>query len=164
MFLALREMRRAKLRFGLLIVAVGLLVFLILAQAAIQSGLLTSFVGAIERQSAPVLVYSVDGQRTLQGSVIPPPLERQVRAVTGVAGAGRIGQGTFTVRADGSTEDSDAAVIGYERADLGAPDRLGAGRLPRAAGEAVASAADFAVGDRVRVAAGATGRRRRDQS
>lgn len=154
MFLALREMRRAKLRFGLLIVVVGLLVFLILAQAAIQNGLLTSFVGAIERQSAPVLVYSVDGQRTLQGSVIPPPLERQVRAVTGVAGAGRIGQGTFTVRADGSTEDSDAAVIGYERADLGAPYRLSAGRLPRAAGEAVASAADFAVGDRVRVAAG----------
>jgi len=158
MFLALHEMRRAKVRFGLLIVAVGLLVFLILAQQAIQNGLLTSFVGAIERQSAPVLVYSVDGQRTLQGSVIPPPLEQQVRAVDGVAGAGRIGQGTFTVRADGSTEDSDAAVIGYERADLGAPDSLSAGRLPRAAGEAVGSAADFAVGDRVRVLAGGLGR------
>jgi predicted aminopeptidase len=34
------EMRRAKVRFGLLIVAVGLLVFLILAQQAIQNGLL----------------------------------------------------------------------------------------------------------------------------
>ena len=157
MFLALHEMRRAKVRFGLLIVAVGLLVFLILAQQAIQNGLLTSFVGAIERQSAPVLVYSVDGQRTLQGSVISPPLERQVRAVDGVVGAGRIGQGTFTVRVDGSTKDSDAAVIGYERADLGAPDRLSAGRLPRASGEAVGSAADFAVGDRVGVVPGRPG-------
>lgn len=157
MFLALHEMRRAKVRFGLLILAVALLVFLILAQQAIQNGLLTSFVGAIERQSAPVLVYSVDGQRTLQGSVIPPPLEQRIRAVDGVAGAGRIGQGTFTVRAGGSTEDSDAAVIGYERADLGAPDRLSAGRLPRAAGEAVGSAADFAVGDRVQVVAGRAG-------
>ena len=157
MFLALHEMRRAKVRFGLLILAVALLVFLILAQQAIQNGLLTSFVGAIERQSAPVLVHRVDGQRTLQGSVIPPPLEQRIRAVDGVAGAGRIGQGTFTVRAGGSTEDSDAAVIGYERADLGAPDRLSAGRLPRAAGEAVGSAADFAVGDRVQVVAGRAG-------
>ena len=74
MFLALREMRRAKVRFALLISAIGLLVLLILAQQAIQNGLITSFVGAIERQSAPVLVYSVDGQRTLQGSIITPPL------------------------------------------------------------------------------------------
>ena len=75
MFLALHEMRRAKVRFGLLMAAIGLLVFLILTQQALQNGLITSFVGAIERQSAPVLVYSVDGQRTLQGSVITPDLE-----------------------------------------------------------------------------------------
>ena len=68
MFLALREMRRAKVRFGLLAAAIGLLLFLILTQQAIQNGLITAFVGAIERQSAPVLVYSTDGQRTLQGA------------------------------------------------------------------------------------------------
>ena len=156
MFLALREMRRAKARFALLTAAVGLLLFLILAQQAIQDGLLRSFVGAIERQSAPVLVYSVDGQRTLQGSVIPPALDRRVRAVRGVAGAGRIGQGTFTVRVDGG-KDSDAAIIGYDRPDIGAPDRLSEGRLPRAAGEVVGSAGDFALGDRVRVQPGASG-------
>ena len=39
MFLALKEMRRAKVRFGLLIVAIGLLVFLILFQQSLQSGL-----------------------------------------------------------------------------------------------------------------------------
>ena len=43
MFLALREIRRAKVRFGLLIAAVGLLVFLILIQQALQNGLLTAF-------------------------------------------------------------------------------------------------------------------------
>lgn len=160
MFLALREMRRAKLRFGLLTAAIGLLVFLILAQQAIQDGLVRTFVGAIERQSAPVLVYSVDGERTLQGSVISPRLEQTIRAVPGVAAAGRIGQATFTVRVDGDA-DSDAAIIGYDRTDLGAPDRLTAGRLPRAPGEAVGSSVGFALGDRVRVqrsGAGATGR------
>ena len=152
MFLALREVRRAKARFGLLTAAIALLVFLILTQQAIQNGLLTAFVGAIERQSAPVLVYSTDGERTLQGSVIAPPLERRIRAVPGVAAAGRIGQSTFTVRVD-DREDSDGAMIGYDRADLGAPDELSAGRLPRAPGEAVGSAADFSLGDRVRVQA-----------
>jgi putative ABC transport system permease protein len=151
MFLALREMRRSKVRFGLLISAIGLLVLLILAQRAIQNGLITSFVGAIERQSAPVLVYSVDGQRTLQGSVIPPPLQQRVRSSEGIAKSGRIGQGTFTVGVNDSGEDSDAAIIGYDEPDLGAPDQLTAGRLPEDPGEAVGSDNGFELGDRVQV-------------
>ena len=92
MFLALKEMRRAKGRFGLLIAAIGMLVFLILFQQSLQNGLLTSFVGAIRNQSAPVLVYSVDGQRVIQGSIITPDLEQTVRDADGVgrwAGSGR---------------------------------------------------------------------------
>lgn len=154
MFLAVTELRRAKARFGLLIAAVGLLVFLILTQQALQDGLLTSFVGAIRSQSAPVLVYSVDGQRTLQGSVIPPELEEAIVAVDGVAASGRIGQGTFTATVEGSGEASDVAVLGYEREDLGAPSELAEGRLPDAAGEAVGSATDFVVGDTVRIEPG----------
>lgn len=153
MFLAIREMRRAKLRFGLLLAAIALLVFLILTQQALQRGLITSFIGAIERQSAPVLVYSVDGQRTLQGSVITPPLQAKVEAVPGVAGAGRIGQGTFTVEVNGGSQ-SDAALIGFERDDAGGPRSLTAGRAPAATGEAVGSAGDFKVGDTVGLAAG----------
>lgn len=153
MFLAIREIRRAKTRFGLLVAAVALLMFLILTQQALQRGLVTAFVGAIERQSAPVLVYSVDGQRTLQGSVIPPPLEAAVAGAPGVAETGRIGQGTFSVRV-GEDDVSDAALIGFERPALGGPDGLSDGRMPQAGGEAVGSAGDFAVGDRVRLAAG----------
>ena len=162
MFLALREIRRAKIRFGLLVAAVALLVLLILGQQAIQNGLITSFVGGIERQSAPVIVYSVDGQRTFQGSVITPDLEAEVRGVDGVDEAGRIGQGTFTVQVSGQGEDSDAAILGYGRADLGAPDSLSAGRLPDAPGEAVGSSAGFELGDRVEIlpAGPSTGRTR----
>lgn len=154
MFLALREIRRAKARFGLLTAAVALLMFLILVQQALQSGLITAFVGAIERQSAPVLVYAVDGQRTLQGSVITPPLEAAIDGTPGVADAGRIGQGTFTVVVGDGGDRSDAALIGYERADLGGPDELAAGRMPRDGGEAVGSSGDFSLGDRVRLVAG----------
>lgn len=151
MRLALREMRRARSRFALLIGAIGLLVFLILTQQALQDGLITGFVGAIRQQSAPVLVYSTDGQKTLQGSVIPPPLEEAIRAVDGVGAAGRIGQGTFTVEVTGDDATSDAAIIGAEDPSLGGVGRVDEGRLPEAPGEAVGSAPDYAVGDRVRV-------------
>lgn len=150
MFLALRELRRAKVRFGLLVAAIGLLVFLILTQQALQDGLITGFVGAIRAQSAPVIVYSVDGQRTFQGSVITPHLEQAIGAVDGVARAGRLGQGTFTVQVEGGAE-SDAAVIGFETSGLGDPRQLSAGRRPQAAGEAVGSADDFGLGDQVAV-------------
>ena len=150
MFLALREIRRAKVRFGLLISAVGLLVFLILTQQALQDGLLTSFVGAIERQSAPVLVYSTDGQRTLQGSIITPDLQQAVEGVDGVASSGRIGQGTFTATIDGG-DQTDVAIIGYDDPDLGGPQTVDGGRMADAPGEAVGSGADLAIGDEVAV-------------
>jgi putative ABC transport system permease protein len=152
-FLALREMRRAATRFGLLVLAVGLLVFLILVQQALQTGLITAFVGGIRNQSAPVLVFTVDAQRTLQGSVIPPPLEESIRATDGVGAAARLGQGTFTVRVGDAddADDADAAIVGTDDATLGMPEELRGGRLPAAPGEAVGSDADFEVGETVAV-------------
>lgn len=152
-------MRRAKVRFGLLIAAIALLVFLILFQQSLQNGLLTSFVGGIRNQSAAVLVYSVDGQRFIQGSVITPDLEAAVRESSAAGQVGRIGQGTFTVATTAGTYD--ASVIGYEVIDgtaLGAPTTLTAGRLAEAPGEAVAPSANsadgFDIGDTVTVLPG----------
>lgn len=151
MFLALREMRRTKVRFGLVMAAVGLLVFLILFQQTLQNGLLTAFVGAIRNQSAPVLVYSVDGRRNLQGSVITPSVEAAVTSVDGIARSGRIGQGTFTAEIDGDL--ADVALVGYEAEGLGSPTGLTGGRLPTGDGEVVANEADadlgLAIGDTV---------------
>jgi hemin transport system permease protein len=156
MFLALKEMARAKVRFGMLIVAIGMLVFLILFQQSLQNGLLTSFVGAIRNQSAPVLVYSVDGQRVIQGSIITPELEQLVRSTPGVGDVGRITQGTFTATAAG--ERYDASLVGYEDPALGAPAELVAGEYPNQPGEAVGSDADadqgFGIGDTVTIEPG----------
>ena len=52
MFLALHEIRRGLVRFGLLAMAISLSLFLVLFQQALQDGLLTSFVGALRNQSA----------------------------------------------------------------------------------------------------------------
>jgi len=154
--IAIREMMRAKVRFGLLIGAIALLVFLILFQQTLRNGLITSFVGAIERQSAPVLVFSTDARRTLQSSSITPELEAKVRAVDGVEHVGRIGQSTLSVKADDRIQG--AAVIGYENRALGAPSSLVAGRYPTADGEGIANETDsgngFGIGDVVRVEPG----------
>lgn len=156
MFLALKEIRRGAGRFALLTAALGLLVFLILFQQALQAALLRSFVGAIENQTAPVIVFSVDGQRTIQGSVITPDLEEMVAGVEGVEAVGRFSAGEFTVEAGG--ELRDATIVGYQDPELGAPSRVVEGRLPSADGEVVASAVDasfgFDVGDVVSVVPG----------
>lgn len=144
-------MMRAKVRFGLLIMAIAMLVFLILFQQSLQNGLLTSFVGAIRNQATPVLVYAVDGQRTIQGSRITPDLEQAVGRSDAVGTVGRIGLGTFSV----STGDSatSATLLGYQDQSLGAPTELMAGRYPNAPGEAVGSDADadegFDIGDTI---------------
>jgi len=163
MFLALKEMARAKVRFALLVAAIALLVFLILFQQSLQNGLITGFIGAIRNQSAPVLVYSVDGQRTVQGSIITPELDAQVRAAPGVGEIGPIGQGTFTgqpVAGDGATYDT--SLFGYELGPegegLGHPTTLIEGRLPTADFEGVASDADvdlgYGVGDVIKLLPG----------
>jgi putative ABC transport system permease protein len=152
MFLAFKEMARAKVRFALLIAAIALLVFLILFQQSLQNGLITGFIGAIREQSAPVLVYSVDGQRVIQGSVITPPMEEQVRAAAGTGDVGRIGQGTFTGLPSGNDdgESFDTTIIGYELGPdgngIGAPTNVIEGRLPVADGEGTVSDVDVALG------------------
>lgn len=144
MFLAVKEMRRAKVRFGLLIAAVALLGFLILFQQTLQNGLVTSFSGGVRNQSAPVLVFNVDGRRNLQNSTISAELERLVAAVPGVGRVGRIGKRVFGTVLAGKLRPT--AVVGYQTVGLGSPTTLTKGRLPSAAGEGVASESDASKG------------------
>jgi putative ABC transport system permease protein len=154
MFLAVREIRHAVVRFGLIALSIALLVFLVLFQQSIRDGLLRDFVGAIRNQSAPVLVYDVDGQRVLQGSSIDPELEQLVAGTAGVASVGRLGQTTVVTQTrEGMVETS---VIGFEEPELGAPREVAAGRLPDGPGEAIAATGQdgLDIGDSVRVLPG----------
>jgi putative ABC transport system permease protein len=158
--LALREIRRATVRFGLLIGAVGLLVFLILFQQTLLTNLLGFFTGALEHQSGEVVVYGADARQNLAGSVIAPGQLQAVARVPGVADSGPLGEGTFTTRtADG--DEVDGILFGYRLDGPGRPTRLSAGRLPARPGEAVASAIDrdngFDIGEEVEILPGVGG-------
>ena len=91
MNLALTEMRRAKLRFGLLTAAVALLVFLIVFLSSLSGALLRSFTGAIESLPADGLVYSETARANIQASRLEPTVTEQVAAVEGVSAVGAAG-------------------------------------------------------------------------
>jgi putative ABC transport system permease protein len=130
-------------------------VFLILTQQTLQVGLIDSFVGGLRAQSAPVLVLTVDGRKSLAASVITPDLEQAVAAVPGIGRSGRLGQRSMTVTAEGTA--SPTAVVGYEPGHPGEPAATSTGRAPSGPDEAVASdtaGPGFAPGQRVRVEPG----------
>jgi putative ABC transport system permease protein len=153
MFLALHEMKRAKLRFGLLAGAVGLMVFLILFQQALLGGLINQFIGALKHQSGEVLVYNEQARKNLEGSIILPDQLAAVQQVEGVAAASPLGEATFTVTA--GDDERDAVIFGYVLGQPGEPTTLLEGRLPTGPDEAVASEKDradgFDLGDVVQV-------------
>lgn len=150
MSVGLREMRRMWGRFVLLAGAVALLVFLILFQQSIQNGLVTAFIGAVRNQTAPVIVYSLEGQRTLQASFLSVDQVDEIEAVDGVGVAARVQQSTYTVKV-ADDDVTDASVIGTSDPRLFMPSALSAGRMPSASGEAVGSSSDFRIGDEVRI-------------
>jgi putative ABC transport system permease protein len=152
MFLALREMRRAKSRFALLTGVTALLMFLILILQTFRVALVTLFVGAIQNQSAPVLVYDVDGRRSLSDSSITPDLEARVRALPDAAEVGRIGQTILPVSVNNTT--TVVSILGYDSPTAGGPTQVVAGRLANAPGEGVASETEFELGDRIRLIPG----------
>ena len=154
--LASREMQRSKLKFGLLSGAVGLLIFLVFFQQTLLGSLLQGFTGAIEHQSAQVLVFGADARKSLDASFVSADTVAQVAAVDGVAQAAPLGEATITMVAAGET--IDVAVFGVDPSGAGAPTKVVSGRLPEQPGEGVASSEDvskgLAIGDVVRTATG----------
>jgi putative ABC transport system permease protein len=156
---ALGEIKRAKLRFSLLIGAVALLIFLILFQQTLAGSLLGQFTGGLRHQSASVLVYNADARRSVDGSRVLPQQAAAVAEVPGVAETGPIGQGSFSAKVAGGVL-VDTTIIGYELGGPGTPTTLSDGRLPGSDGEGVASAQDsskgYGIGARVTIVPGDT--------
>ena len=123
-----REIRRAKLRFGLLTVAVSLLVFLILLLTTLSNSLISSLVGALEGLRTNGLVYASSAQDTIAASRLAPETVAAVADVPGVAEASGIG--TFTTRGEIAGADQDVQVFGFTPGAPGEPTSLSAGVVP----------------------------------
>lgn len=146
MNLGLRDVQRAKLKFGLLGGALALLLFLLLFLNTLSSALLGGFVGAVRHTSADLLVYDSGARRNLQASRLPTGTVDEVRAVPGVAAAGPIGQTTLTV--DVGRGLTDLSLFGWQPGLPGGPARVVGAAMPKP-GEALVDRADEANGFKI---------------
>jgi len=137
--LGLRDLLRAKLKFGLLGGALALLVFLLLFLNTLSSTLLGFFTGAVKHNSAQILVYNADARRNLQASRLDPGTLERVRAVPGVGAAGPIGNTTLT--ADVGKGLTDLSLFGWQPGQPGGPSRVAGGVVP-GPGEALVDRSD----------------------
>lgn len=143
MTLAIKELLRARLRFGLLAAAIALLVFLLLFLNTLSQTLLGSFTAAVENNSADVLVYADDARRNLQASRLDPAVVGEVAGVEGVEAAAGLAEVTLT--ADVGEGLTDLSLWGFSPGEPGEPGEVVEGRLP-GGGEALVDIADAAAG------------------
>ena len=126
MQLALTEMRRAKLRFGLLTGAVSLLVFLVLLLTTLSGALVGALTGALEGLRTDGLAYSQTARDNISASRLPADTVDAVAAVSGVSAAAGIA--TLTTGAAVAGESLDVQVFGVALDGPGAPSGLQIGR------------------------------------
>lgn len=124
----IREIWRAKVKFGLLAAAVGLLFFLLLFVNTLSSTLLDQFVGAIENSSADVLVFDAEAQATIPASRLTPEDVDRVAGVSGVSEAIPISVLATDTSVAGA--DVDISLWGLTIGGPGTPSALDEGRLP----------------------------------
>jgi hemin transport system permease protein len=158
MLFATAELRQSRLRFGALTAGAGLLVFVLLFQQALLGTVLDGMSGALARQSAPVLVYARDAQRSFLGSLVLPEQLEAVAAESGVADAAELGVVQLSFQPQGSPDRLNVSLLGYRPDRPGRPLSVDSGRLPDGPGEVVASVEDahgrYGVGDTITIIPG----------
>jgi putative ABC transport system permease protein len=123
-----REIWRSKSKFLLLAAAIGLLFFLLVFVNTLSTTLLGSFIGALENNSADVLVYDSESQATIAASRLTAEDVDAVARVDGVAAAAPITVLTNDVVFQG--EEVDISLWGIDPEGPGAPTDLIEGTPP----------------------------------
>jgi len=128
--LALQEIRRKKLQFGLISLIVGLVVYLLVMISALGSGLLSAMSGAVNSFDADLVVFSADSNDSFLRSELTAD---QRDAIAEVAGAtGGVGYMAATAQEDSLTED--VALFGFEPGSIAEP-AVRSGRVLAGEGE-----------------------------
>jgi putative ABC transport system permease protein len=128
--LALQEIRRKKLQFGLISLIVGLVVYLLVMISALGSGLLSAMSGAVNSFGADLVVFSADSNDSLLRSELTASQRDAIAEVGGATGG--IGYMAATAQEDSLTED--VALFGFEPGSVAEP-AVRSGRAPGGEGE-----------------------------
>lgn len=151
--LALTEMWRTRGRYGAVVVALSLIVFLVLILAALADGLFAGSTDALATSDADVQVFSDASRDSLVRSQLDPGLRADVAEVDGVTDVGELS--VLLGGAEGPEGDLDVALVGFRPGHVGAPTEVLDGDLPVAGEDGVAAVDEtlldegVAIGDQV---------------
>lgn len=123
---ALAEMRRSRGRFGAVIAAIALIVFLVLVLSAIADGLWLGATGALRETGASVFTFSADGRKSFIRSELTETDLTRIAEVDGVSSAGPVGALLGTAK--GPHGLMDIGLFGFEPGKPGGPSRITNGR------------------------------------
>jgi len=115
--LALQEIRRKKLQFGLISLIVGLVVYLLVMISALGSGLLSAMSGAANSFDADLVVFSADSNDSFLRSELTASQRDAIAEVGGATGG--VGYMAATAQEDSLTED--VALFGFEPGSIAEP-------------------------------------------
>lgn len=114
MFLALRELRHARLRYLLIGAIITLIAWLVFLLSGLANGLANDNGGAIRSMPATAVVFQKGSELLLQRSVLPAAAVQQVLDVPGVTMATPLGQSMVNVqRAEGGNRLA-AAILAVD--------------------------------------------------
>jgi putative ABC transport system permease protein len=117
--LALQEIRRKKLQFGLISLIVGLVVYLLVMISALGTGLLSAMSGAVDSFDADLVVFSADSNDSFLRSELTADQRDAIAELAGADRTGGIGYMAATVQAAG--ESDDFALFGFEPGSIAEP-------------------------------------------
>lgn len=126
-FLAWREIRHGRVRFGLTALLVGLVAFLVFMLTGLAVGLGDAGVSGLRRLPADVVVYAAGSEKTLSRSSLPAADGARIAAVPGVSSVQPIGQ--TMAQAKGPGASLPVALMGVEPSAPFAAPGLGRGGI-----------------------------------
>lgn len=153
--LAVRELLGSKAKFGLIALAIGLVVALTMLMSAMSEGLVTGMTGAKRSLAADALVFQGDTALSLERSVLSDEDLAAIASAAGVADSYGVGHLIVTVQGPHGSFDAHLFGLGGDFEQL--PLTQGPGGPPAPGGavvDATAAAEGIAVGDTLRLANG----------
>jgi len=149
--LALQEIRRKKLQFGLISLIMGMVVYLLVMISALGTGLLSAMSGAVDSFDADLVVFSADSNNSFLRSELTLNQLDSIAEVVSAGETGRVGYMAATYQRAGESED--VALFGFQPRSIAEPPvRLG--RTIQGEGEilidrSLSRSGDLRIGDRI---------------
>lgn len=114
MFLALRELVHARLRYLLIATVIALVAWLVFLLSGLANGLATDNGASLERMDADYLLFQEDVRLFLHRSILPIEAVDEALAINGVTDATPLGHLTITTTPVNSTDKIDATVLAID--------------------------------------------------